>query len=108
MSLNKQLKVTKMNSFTSILTVVIYSILGVAALEASSIISVSVASTVIVSMVASAALLQVSILAASKIKENPDNSFANVSYEMKSMLCGMSSVLIFGISALSLAYGILI
>lgn len=97
-----------MNSFVSILSVVIYSILGVAALEASSIISVPVASTIILSLVSSAGLLQVSIACARKIKEETEDSFDNVSYELKSMLCGISSTMVFGVSVLSLAYGILI
>lgn len=97
-----------MNSFVSILSVVIYSILGVAALEASSVISAPVAGTIIVSLVTSAALLQVSIVCASKIKENIENSFDNVSYELKSLLSGISSIMSFGVTVMSLAYGVLI
>lgn len=97
-----------MNSFISVLSVVIYSILGVVALEASSIISTSVASTVILSMVASAGLLQISIYFTSKIKENSEDSFYSASYELKSMACGISSSITFGVAILSLAYGVLI
>lgn len=97
-----------MNSFTAIISIAFYSVLGIVALAASPMLSTEMAVIAASTIVVSSVLLQTCFVYFNRSKEEIENEHERVSYETRAMACGLISIMSFGMSLVSLAYGLIV